>query len=144
MDIGKRPSRLRRHLPLAMPNLDVSSSHPSGDTDGEDSTAEEDKYSMVSRSSYWEYQSGETPSLRRRRRRRRPTEDVRTPDARQLLSKSIIRDNQERRSTVFRWLFWIGCGGWAVFLLFRVIATLWQGSYEQLSLIHFITRSWNP
>ncbi|KAI7886645.1 hypothetical protein K492DRAFT_176704 [Lichtheimia hyalospora FSU 10163] len=100
MDVGKRPSRLRRHLPMTM-----AVSSPC-----EQAMQQQDQ--VVSQSSFRNHPTG-SHALRRRKQQQR-TRLVSDTLAVETIKTS---SNSVQRSVIFHWFIWIGCGGWIAFLL---------------------------
>ncbi|KAI9275468.1 hypothetical protein BDA99DRAFT_187816 [Phascolomyces articulosus] len=57
---------------------------------------------------------------------------------RQLLQKQDILQDSKYQFFI-QILVWISCGGWALFLIFRIVYSIYLGDYEQLNVIHFLT-----
>lgn len=125
MDVGKRPSRLRRHLPMTM----------AASSSCEQASQQHDQ--VVSHSSFRNHPTA-SHALRRRKQQQRTrlVSDTVALETKRRSTSDMAKEVQ--RKMIFHWLIWIGCGGWIAFLVFRIVFSLWRGEYNQLSLVHYI------
>ncbi|KAI8148785.1 hypothetical protein BJV82DRAFT_663144 [Fennellomyces sp. T-0311] len=127
MDIGKRPSRQRRHLPIAF--------EPEKKSKKEQEPIQNDIYDdeqFMQRSSS---RCSDWAGNLRRRRKTRPSVEVTAP--RTAVEQGIVKEH--RHQPTVQVLIWISCGGWALFLLVRIVYSVWLGDYGQLNVVHFLT-----
>ena len=169
MEIGKRPTtRQRRQLPIGFEvipkrhseqrgvlpiltstiattsNNRCSRKYENEQDEQQNETKEDEDYAFIERSS--SRSSDWAGHLRRRRKnarqinvmeQRRLTIDDNTT-TRYRRRKNEILSNSKHQFLI-RILIWVGCGGWAIFLLFRIVFSIWLGDHEQLNVIHFLT-----
>ncbi|KAG2225036.1 hypothetical protein INT45_003236 [Circinella minor] len=164
MEIGKRPTtRQRRQLPIAfeaipkrhseqrvLPILTstlATTSYKYGndrDEQQNENKEEEEDHTFLERSS--SRSSDWAGHLRRRRKntrqinameRRQVTIDDNTTTRQRRQKNEIISDSKHQ--FLIQMLIWIGCGGWGIFLIFRIVYSIWLGDYEKLNVIHFLT-----
>ncbi|KAI8365360.1 uncharacterized protein BYT42DRAFT_161312 [Radiomyces spectabilis] len=150
LDIGQRPSRQRRHLPMAVDTLKKSTSTPSRRVNGQRLSlfrmTYRDSASPVGRdiappivddndnldSQVISSARARTKSLRRRHG------SSRVPD------RSYPGSSSPRWSPKFnpRWWIWLGCIAWGLFLLIRIGVSYSEANYHQLSIVQFLLNTW--
>ncbi|KAI9489131.1 hypothetical protein BDB00DRAFT_844824 [Zychaea mexicana] len=151
----KRHSEHRGVLPYLSSSTTTESSNRNRDSDKRRSLADGDDYDYDYDQSFMERSSSRNSDwaghLRRRRKGVRHVDNsVRnyTKDTMMMADHDDARRRQRQRHDMLKEskhqmlvqvLIWASCGGWALFLLFRIVCSIWLGDYEQLNIVHFLT-----
>lgn len=153
LDMGKRPSRQRRHLPTAVtsattkkrqesnnykniPLLKMTFSNSPVESDSKQQEEEEEEEREVSSKTTGYTPRNSTMSSKRKKRVNNNNASELKKKTQQFIHNSV-NDNHSKLKKIVIWLVVIL---WILFIFYRIVSSLKNDSAEHLSILYFIKR----